>query len=100
MILHGGAAVIALGLSRTTKDADVWLDPLESCEAWANEVLATLGRFPQCTLSQLFPPDELRTDQLAEVIERDGVIRVTGLEKPLDIFREPNELEHLSFNQE
>jgi len=26
------------------------------------------------------------------VIERDGVIRINGLERPLDIFRDPNQL--------
>ncbi len=33
-ILIGGLAVIAHGLSRGTKDADIWLEPMASAEDW------------------------------------------------------------------
>ena len=35
VIVIGGLAVIAHGFNRPTKDADVWLDPMETPEAWA-----------------------------------------------------------------
>jgi hypothetical protein len=31
-------------------------------------------------------------DELASVIERDHVLRIAGLDRPLDVFREPNQL--------
>ncbi|MDD5198654.1 MAG: hypothetical protein PHC88_02540, partial [Terrimicrobiaceae bacterium] len=33
------------------------------------------------------------------VIERDGIIRLMGLDQPLDIFRRPNELDIASFDE-
>ena len=43
VLLLGGLAVIAHGLARATKDADVWLDPLASAELWAC-ALVSAGR--------------------------------------------------------
>jgi hypothetical protein len=46
VILLGGLAVIAHGLSRSTMDADVWLEPMDSAGTWFNEesmVWATQG---------------------------------------------------------
>ena len=42
VLILGGIAVIAHGPSRTTEDADVWLDPMESIENWCDVVRAEL----------------------------------------------------------
>jgi hypothetical protein len=36
---------------------------------------------------------------LAEVIPRDGVVRVMGSNQPLDIFRDPNQIDMSSFDE-
>jgi hypothetical protein len=97
VLVLGGGAVIALGLDRRTKDADVWLEPGASPEAWSNAVRQTLASFPTARLTRLFPPRDIHSDELTAAIKEDRVIRIMGLEKPLDLFREPNNLEDLLF---
>lgn len=53
VVVLGGLAVIAHGLSRPTKDGDAWVDPLDSPEAWARRVKETLGESPDTTLWSL-----------------------------------------------
>lgn len=88
----GGVAVISHGLSRNTYDADIWIDPLDSVESWADKVSSILfeGHFGYPVAIGSWDP--ITRDQLAETIENDGVLRVSGLNRPVDIFRRPNEL--------
>lgn len=88
----GGAAVIAHGLSRNTHDADIWVEPLASPLDWASRVAPHLygtGVLRPLAIGSWTP---ISHDEFAEVIGRDGVVRVMGMERPLDIFRDPNEL--------
>ena len=43
VVIVGGVAVIAHGMSRHTKDADVWLDPMDSAEKWDLREFADAG---------------------------------------------------------
>lgn len=45
VVLLGGMAIISYGLSRKTKDVDIWLDPLPSSKIWAAELNACLDSF-------------------------------------------------------
>lgn len=97
-VLLGGLAVIAHGYSRPTKDGDAWLEPLESPEAWAAALCATLAEFSGLRLWSLAERRDLRLDELAAAIASDGVIRVCGLSADLDLFRKPNILECEDFD--
>ena len=99
VLLLGGLAVIHHGLSRLTKDADVWLDPLDSPKAWSDVLLGLLPGFPESYLWDLSRRTRIPPDELAEVIEAVGVIRVGGLESDLDVFRRPNNLQLTDFDQ-
>jgi len=92
VVLLGGLAVVSHGLSRPTIDADVWLDPLLSPENWACEILNLKSEIPDLSFLTIAIWSEIAAANLAEIIERDGVIRVMGASQPLDIFRKPNEL--------
>jgi len=99
VLLIGGVAVIAHGHSRSTKDADVWMEPLDSPEAWAEVLLQTCSAFPKTTLVALPGWHELEPDELPVVAEEVGMVRVLGLECPLDIFRRPNNFSEEEFEQ-
>src|SRR5271165_855222 len=45
-VLLGGMAVILHGLSRNTKDYDIWLDPLPDVQSWAAPIQQLLTREP------------------------------------------------------
>jgi hypothetical protein len=91
VVVLGGLAVIAHGLSRATKDADIWLEPLVSSEAWAHAISHTVQKFPGLTIHTLPGWREVAPDELAAVAAELGIIRILGLQCPLDIFRTPNE---------
>jgi hypothetical protein len=90
VVLIGGLAVIAHGYSRPTKDGDAWLDPLDSPEAWAAALRATLAEFDGLSLWSLAERRTLDPIELSEAVAIDGVIRVAGLSADLDLFRKPN----------
>jgi hypothetical protein len=95
----GGLAVIASGLSRNTFDADIWLEPMDSSDRWAKAVARFVYDAETAEAVAIGSWDKIARDELAAVIERDGVIRINGLERPLDIFRDPNQLEISHFDE-
>ena len=99
VMLLGGLAVIAHGFSRATKDADVWLDPKGSPDEWADALRASMKAFPVATLARLPQWEPISFDELPGAIEEVGMIRVTGLDSPVDVFRRPNELEIDAFDE-
>jgi len=90
VVLIGGLAVIAHGLSRSTKDAAAWLDPLRTPEEWSAVVSALLEKHPQLTLQQIGTWSPFPSTDLATRIADDRVIRIVGADRPLDLFREPH----------
>ncbi len=92
IILLGGLAVVAHGLPRTTKDADIWLEPFE-LEKWLNTLASAVVRFPGLQFFDLCNQQVCEVSGLPEVVKRDAVIRVIGLDRPLDIFRIPHNME-------
>ncbi len=98
VVVIGGLAVIAHGHSRHTEDADIWLDPLVSATEWARRVEDVAGLFPGVTFHRL--PGWVRVEGagLADAVEETGMVRVLGLDSPLDIFRRPNEFDEIAFD--
>lgn len=88
----GGLAVISHGLGRNTHDADIWVEPMESPEVWASVVGPLVYSTPSAKPVAIAVWEPIPEKNLAEFIARDGVFRINGLDRPLDIFRKPNEL--------
>ncbi|MDH4475743.1 MAG: hypothetical protein QE274_04660 [Verrucomicrobiaceae bacterium] len=99
VVLLGGMAIITHGLSRKTKDIDIWLEPLATPEAWAEAMKTCLGTFPGCYLWSLADRKVLTPDEITEEIDEVGVLRVSGLDRDIDVFRRPNELGIESFEE-
>lgn len=99
VILLGGMAVIAYGFSRRTKDYDAWLEPFASAEEWAQHLLETVAEYPEAYIWSLADQRRLSSDEVAVEIETYGVLRIGGLNLPVDVFRKPNELEIADFDR-
>ncbi|HUF63048.1 MAG TPA: hypothetical protein VMN36_13305 [Verrucomicrobiales bacterium] len=99
VITLGGVAVISHGLGRNTHDADVWVEPLESPVDWAAEVGGVVFASRSARPVRIGTCAPFPAEDLANVIGDDKVFRVMGLDRPLDIFREPNELEIAEFDE-
>jgi len=88
----GGLAVISHGLERNTHDADIWVEPMRSAAEWASIMAPMVYSMPGSRPVAIAVWSPIAEVDLENVIARDGVIRINGLDRPLDIFREPNEL--------
>jgi hypothetical protein len=88
----GGLAVISHGLERNTHDADIWVEPMRSAAEWASIMAPMVYSMPGSRPVAIAVWTPIAESDLENVIARDGVIRINGLDRPLDIFREPNEL--------
>lgn len=97
VIVIGGLAIIAHGFNRPTMDADVWLDPMESPMSWAETVQAVCDRFPNLTIHTLPGWRKVEGLDVANAAEEVGMVRILGLDCPLDVFRRPNEFPEDSF---
>ncbi len=95
VLLLGGLAVIAHGLSRTTEDADIWLDSMQPLEDWLavlDEGLPEGGYY-----WDLLRKERVAREDLEEVVREIGVLRIGGLDRYINVFRKPNELEETDF---
>ncbi len=97
VVTLGGAAVITHGLSRNTHDLDVWLEPMESPDVWCAAVGTALAETPGIRILHLGSFSPVEKEEFPAVIEQDGAVRLSGLDRPLDIFRRPNEMEVSDF---
>ena len=91
VIMLGGMAVIAYGRSRHTKDFDIWLEPLGSAGNWAVALIDTMREFPDCYVWSLAERRKLNDEEIADEAETHGVLRISGFDLPVDVFRRPNE---------
>lgn len=99
VLVIGGLAVIAHGYDRHTQDADVWLDPMSSAAEWARVVAGVAALVPSTTIHRLPGWSVVDPAELAEAVDESGMIRILGLDRPLDIFRCPNEFAEDAFEQ-
>ncbi|MES2922880.1 MAG: hypothetical protein V4819_15100 [Verrucomicrobiota bacterium] len=98
VLMLGGLAVISHGHSRPTYDADIWLDATLLHMDWATAVTDTLSIYPGLRFVAIGTWVEVPPALLGDLIQRDGVVRVMGASQPLDIFRDPNELDITEFD--
>ncbi|GAA5131924.1 hypothetical protein JIN84_07415 [Luteolibacter yonseiensis] len=98
VVILGGLAVIAHGYSRHTQDADIWLDPLSSAQEWADAVESACAKTKGTTIHGLPGWVEISGAEVAHAAEETGMLRILGLNLPLDIFRRPNEFEEIDFD--
>lgn len=94
----GGLAIIAHGLSRKTKDADIWLDPMADARVWSHSLEEECRRFGDLAIHRLPGWVAVQGDALVEAVEETGLVRISGLDCPLDVFRKPNEVELAAFD--
>lgn len=99
VIMLGGLAVIGHGHPRPTYDADIWLDSNLSPDSWAEVAWQLTHHHPDLRFVSIGTWINISRAQLAEVILRDGVVRLMGSNQPLDLFREPNEIDAQSFDE-
>ena len=99
MILLGGLAVIGHGMDRGTKDADLWMEPMDSAESWLKILNSVLGQFDGARIVTLPGWEDLSGADLVENLEQVGMVRVEGLGVPLDLFRKPNGVEIEEFDE-
>jgi hypothetical protein len=97
VIVIGGLAVIAHGFSRPTKDADIWLEPMESAAVWGALIEKVCAEFPNLNIHTLPGWKRVAGSEIAQAADEVGMLRITGLDCPLDIFRRPNEFAVESF---
>lgn len=97
VLVIGGLAVIAHGFNRPTKDADVWLEPLDSAADWAAALTEICSLFPGLTVHTLPGWREVAGPEIAAAAEDIGMVRILGLDCPLDVFRSPNEFPAAAF---
>jgi hypothetical protein len=99
LILLGGLAVIGHGMDRGTKDADLWMEPMNSTVEWLNVLNSILSKFEGARIVTLPGWQNLSGADLVENLEQVGMIRVEGLGVPLDLFRKPNGVEIEEFDE-
>jgi hypothetical protein len=99
-VLLGGLAVILHGLSRNTKDYDIWLDPLPDVQAWAAPIQQLLRGEPSMQVQRVSAFGGWKPISVGDVPgvgTEDRLIRIAGAERPIDVFFVPNEFEARDF---
>lgn len=99
VMVIGGVAVIAHGLGRNTHDADVWIESQSDPGSWAKSVLSVLHAFPSVYPVRIAVWTRIAASEIADVIREDGVVRLLGLDRPVDLFRRPNEMNEADFEE-
>jgi len=98
VLVLGGMAVIAHGLSRTTEDADIWLEPMDSISAWCDVVRSELTPLAGAYFFDVSQHRKISPEELEESIDLAGMVRVGGLDRYLDIFYQPHLLDVEDFD--
>lgn len=99
VLMLGGLAVVGHGLSRSTFDSDVWLDPDLPLGDWCHAVCRITVGQSHLQIVSIGNWQNISVKDFPEVISRDGVVRIVGANQPLDIFRKPNQLDPAEFNE-
>lgn len=98
VVVLGGLAVIAHGFSRSTYDGDVWLDPMGDATEWSAVLEKACLDFGGLTLHRLPGWVPVSGIDVVDAIHETSMIRILGLDCPLDVFRKPNEIEMADFD--
>lgn len=92
VILVGGMAVIGHGHARRTKDFDIWLEPMRSSGEWAEALISACAGQAGARFWSLAQQRDLMPAEVSVEVETFNVVRVTGMNLPVDVFRCPNEM--------
>ncbi len=102
VIVLGGIAVVLHGFHRSTKDVDLWVDPLGDERLWADSLRQfmrseglTAARFADAAGN--FAPVDL--EEIPAVVAEDRFVRILGADRPIDAFRAPNHLTAEEFDE-
>jgi hypothetical protein len=98
VLMLGGLAVIGHGLSRSTYDSDVWLDPELPVIDWCAAVRGLVAGKSRLAIVRMGDWADVGEKDFPRTILSDGVIRITGTNQPLDVFRRPNQIDIADFN--
>jgi hypothetical protein len=79
------------------KDAGVWLDPMDCSASWAGFLEQACAAFPGTSLHRIPGWQRVERGAVAQAVEEVGMVRVQGLNLPLDVFRRPNGFEETDF---
>jgi hypothetical protein len=94
-VLLGGMAVILHGLSRSTKDIDIWMDPIPDVDTWLTPLRRLLPQESSLRPERIgdIPGawKEIAITDLPAVANEDRLIRISGVDRPIDVFYVPNE---------
>ncbi len=102
VIVLGGIAVVLHGLHRSTKDIDIWLDPLANEQLWADTIrplLESEGLTAARVADEAGRFVPIEYDDIASVVAQDRFVRILGSDRPIDVFRIPNHLEASEFDE-
>jgi hypothetical protein len=101
VIVIGGIAVVLHGFQRVTADADIWLEPGPNTSDWAKRLSQPLARYQLSPAKPRGTAASFETVPMADIegtVEHGRFIRVLGLDRPVDVFRTPNNFETEDFD--
>lgn len=102
VIVLGGIAVMLHGFHRSTKDVDLWIDPLRDEHMWADSLrqfLRSEGLTAARVAGSAGNFTEIDLDEMASVVAADRFVRILGSDRPIDAFRAPNHLTADEFDE-
>jgi len=98
VLVLGGMAVIAHGLSRTTVDADIWLEPLGSIDEWCDAIRHATAPYASRYFFDVSHQRKVEPEELALTIDNAGMVRIGGIDRYLDVFYQPHQLDLEEFD--
>lgn len=90
--------MIVHGLSASTREVEIWLDPMASSHEWASSLEKVCADFVGLSIHRLPGWSPVSGLDLIDAVEETSMVRVLGLDCPLDIFRKPNVIEISDFD--
>ncbi len=98
VLVLGGMAVIAHGLPRTTVDADIWLEPMGSIGEWCDVIRDAAEPHANRYFFDVSRHCKVEADGLEQTIDDTGMVRIGGIDRYLDVFYQPNQLDLEDFD--
>jgi hypothetical protein len=89
-------------MPRSTNDVDLWLEPSSSEHLWAG-VLRHLIEAEGLTAARAGNQPgifvAIKADDIASAVAKDRFVRILGADRPIDVFRIPNQLDVSDFDE-
>jgi len=91
-------AVIAHGLPRTTVDADIWLEPQGNLGEWCNTIREAAEPHAKRFFFDVSRHCKVEPAGLEQTIDDAGMVRIGGIDRYLDVFYQPHQLDLEDFD--